>query len=166
MRWKNLRFLKKVKSKKVIGIILSVVIAVCSTIPTFAQSKQQLNNNQNKIEITNINNKVIGIKGRDNMRNNNIQGRKLHVKATAYTSAKNEGGSLTYLGTKCRWGVIAVDKNVIPLGSTVYIPQFNMYFKAEDTGSSIKGNKIDIWMPSYKQAMDWGIRNIDIIVID
>ena len=46
-----------------------------------------------------------------------------------------------------------------------YIPQFDMVFVALDTGSAIRGNKIDIWMPTRKQALEWGIKTIDIVVL-
>lgn len=98
-------------------------------------------------------------------RNGNMNGKKMIVKASAYTSSPKEGGALTYTGHKCKWGVIAVDKNVIPLYTKVYIPQFDMVFVALDTGSAIRGNKIDIWMPTRKQALEWGIKTIDIVVL-
>ena len=50
---------------------------------------------------------------------------------------------------------IAVDKKVIPLGSTVYIEGYG-YYIAEDTGSAIKGNKIDIFMLDYNKAKNLG----------
>ena len=111
---------------------------------------------QTKIEA----NKVIGIKNKTKL----YAGRRMRVRSTAYTSA--EGGGLSYTGEKLHWGVIAVDPSVIPLGSTVYIPQFDMTFKAIDTGSAIKGNRIDIYFGNLNKALDWGIRNIDIIVIE
>ena len=86
---------------------------------------------------------------------------KLNVKATAFT-----GRQRTYVGT---WATvnktIAVDPKVIPLGSKVYIPQFGIMFIAEDTGSAIKGNKIDIFMATYNQAKQWGIKDLVIYVI-
>ena len=62
---------------------------------------------------------------------NNKQGKNMKVKATSYT-----GKQLTYLGTQARYGVIATDPKVIPLGSKVYIPYFDKVFIAEDTGSA------------------------------
>lgn len=82
------------------------------------------------------------------------------VESSAYCT-----GTITSTGTKPRWGVIAVDPNVIPYGTKVYIPQFNQVFVAEDTGSAIKGNKIDIFMNSKSEALNWGRRNIDIYVL-
>ena len=50
---------------------------------------------------------------------------------------------------------IAVDPNVIPLHSIVYIETLG-YFVAEDTGSAIKGNKIDIFVSSKEEAKRLG----------
>ncbi len=84
----------------------------------------------------------------------------ISVVSTAYCT-----GSITSTGTKPRWGVIAVDPRVIPYGTKVYIPQFDMVFRAEDTGGAIKGNKIDIYMNSKSQAVNWGRRTIDIQIL-
>lgn len=50
---------------------------------------------------------------------------------------------------------IAVDPRVIPLHSIVYIEGLG-YFVAEDTGSAIKGNKIDIFVGSKAEAIRLG----------
>lgn len=50
---------------------------------------------------------------------------------------------------------IAVDPKVIPLHSIVYIETLG-YFVAEDTGSAIKGNKIDIFVSSKEEAKRLG----------
>ena len=86
--------------------------------------------------------------------------KKMSVTATAYT-----GGGTTSTGTKARWGVIAVDPSVIPYGTRVYIPQFKQTFVAQDTGSAIRGNKIDIYMDSKEQAIKWGVKNITLYII-
>ena len=57
----------------------------------------------------------------------------MKVVATAYA-----GDTITATGTKPKWGTIAVDPRVIPYGTKVYIPQFNMTFVAEDCGGAIK----------------------------
>ena len=63
-------------------------------------------------------------------------------------------------------GTIAVDQKVIPYGTKVYIPKFNMTFTAEDCGGAIKGNKIDIFMGSETDAYSWGRRTIDIYILN
>lgn len=87
-------------------------------------------------------------------------GKKMIVSATAYS-----GDSITATGTVPKWGTIAVDPNVIPYGTKVYIPQFGKYFIAEDCGGGIKGNKIDIFMNSESQCNSWGKRTIDIYIV-
>ncbi len=60
---------------------------------------------------------------------------------------------------------IAVDPSVIPYGSKVYIPEFDNVFTAEDCGSAIKGNRIDIFMSSEAKCNEWGVKNITIYVL-
>lgn len=84
----------------------------------------------------------------------------MKVSATAYS-----GDGVTSTGTKPKWGTIAVDPKVIPYGSVVYIPYFDKYFVAEDCGGGIKGYKIDIYMNSAKECRNWGVRTIDIKVL-
>lgn len=50
---------------------------------------------------------------------------------------------------------IAVDPKQIPLGSIVYIDGYG-YFIAEDTGGVVKGNKIDIFVNSHTEALQYG----------
>ena len=59
---------------------------------------------------------------------------------------------------------IAVDPSVIPLGSKVYIDGYG-YAVAADTGTSIKGNKIDVYFTSYDEACNWGLKKVKLTVI-
>jgi 3D (Asp-Asp-Asp) domain-containing protein len=60
-------------------------------------------------------------------------------------------------------GVIAVDPNVIPLGTRVFVPGYGAAVAA-DVGTAIRGNIIDLWMPSTAQALAWGRRTVTITV--
>jgi len=60
-------------------------------------------------------------------------------------------------------GVIAVDPSVIPLGTRVFVPGYGAAVAA-DTGTAIKGNIIDLWMPSTAQAQAWGRRTVTITI--
>jgi 3D (Asp-Asp-Asp) domain-containing protein len=60
-------------------------------------------------------------------------------------------------------GVIAVDPSVIPLGTRVFVPGYGPAVAA-DVGSAVKGNIIDLWMPSTAQAQAWGRRTVTITV--
>lgn len=51
---------------------------------------------------------------------------------------------------------IAVDPEVIPLGSTVYID--GKEYVAEDVGGAIKGNRIDIYSSSHDEALNLGVK--------
>lgn len=53
---------------------------------------------------------------------------------------------------------IAVDPTVIPLGSLVYVPTLaSTVFVAEDTGSAIKGNRLDVYTPDVRTALAMGV---------
>lgn len=71
---------------------------------------------------------------------------------------------ITASGSKAVPGqTIAVDPDVIPMGSTVYI-NGNEYI-AEDIGGAIKGNRIDILFPSHQEALEFGIQYADVSYI-
>lgn len=56
---------------------------------------------------------------------------------------------------------IAVDPTVIPLGTKVVID--GVVYVAEDTGTDIKGNRIDIFIADHDEALDLGIKyDIDV----
>jgi 3D (Asp-Asp-Asp) domain-containing protein len=50
---------------------------------------------------------------------------------------------------------VAVDKNVIPLGTELYIN--GDYFVAQDTGGAVKGNVIDVCVSSHEEALSFGV---------
>jgi 3D (Asp-Asp-Asp) domain-containing protein len=60
-------------------------------------------------------------------------------------------GSRTRTGTVPHWGTVAVDPNVIPLGSTVYVQGLGV-FKAEDTGGYIVGDRVDVFVGTAAEA--------------
>lgn len=86
-------------------------------------------------------------------------GRRIPVKAYAYHLR-----GFTARGTRTRLGAIAVDPRVIPLGSKLYIPGYG-WGRAVDTGGAIQGRKIDVWLPTMSQCMQWGIRDVTVIVV-
>lgn len=75
--------------------------------------------------------------------------RKLRMLATSY-SASTAGVprsspyfGRTATGMQMRYGIVAVDPRVIPLGSRVYVPGYGIGL-AGDTGGAIKRNRIDL----------------------
>ena len=83
-------------------------------------------------------------------------GKQLTVVATAYSL---HGGTASGLPTGP--GVVAVDPTVIPLGTRMVIPGYGPGIAA-DTGSAIKGLRIDLWFPTLSQALSWGKRTVTI----
>ncbi|WP_411344567.1 ubiquitin-like domain-containing protein [Paenibacillus sp. WLX1005] len=79
-----------------------------------------------------------------------------NVTLTAYSSQEPGLGTTTASGTRVTEGrTIAVDTSVIPMGWWVYIEGIG-YRRAEDTGSAINGNKIDVYIDSLSQARAFG----------
>lgn len=91
--------------------------------------------------------------------------RALNVTATGYTAYDPGCNGTTASGLPAKRGVIAVDTNVIPMGSRVFIPGYGEAIAA-DTGGAIRGNKIDLCYDTVSEAYDWGVRNVTIYVLD
>lgn len=94
-------------------------------------------------------------------------GKEMYVSATAYSP--EESGPTTRLGYNIHQNpnmkLIAVDPTVIPLGSRVWVEGYGEAI-AGDTGSAIKGYKIDVLMPTKAQALSWGRKTVKVIVLD
>ena len=89
------------------------------------------------------------------------------VTATAYTAGHDGVGYTTATGTFVHEGVAAVDKRVFPLGSKLYVMAKGMeygYTSAEDTG--MKGQKIDLYMDTYKECIQFGRRTATVYLLD
>ncbi len=68
----------------------------------------------------------------------------------------------TRSGTPVRPGVVAVDPDWIPLGSSVQIEGLWRTYTAEDTGGGVRGPHIDIWQASCADALEWGVQYLDV----
>jgi len=101
------------------------------------------------------------------------------MQATAYDLSYQSTGKypdhpeygITYSGTKAHPGVVAVDKSIIPLGSKLYVESLDGtgdygFASAEDTGSAIKGNRIDIFISDHSKAMQYGRRKVRVYVLN
>lgn len=92
-------------------------------------------------------------------------GHAMYVSASGYSAYDPGNGKHTASGTLVRHGVIAVDPNVIPLGTRVFIPGYGEAV-AEDIGGSIKGHRIDVAFDSHEEALAFGRRDLEIIIVD
>lgn len=63
----------------------------------------------------------------------------------------------TATGKRAEGRIIAVDPKVIPLHTRVEIDGLG-YFYAEDTGSAIKGNRIDVLFANHNDALEFGVQ--------
>lgn len=88
----------------------------------------------------------------------------MDMEATAYLPTDGSAEGLTAMGIPATYGIVAVDPDVIPLGSRVYIPGYGEALAA-DTGGAIYGYKIDLCMENYWQAMDFGRRMVTVFVL-
>lgn len=79
----------------------------------------------------------------------------MHVLATAYTAGEESTDKITATGTKAAHGTIAVDPDVIPFGTKIYVPGYG-YGVAADTGKAIKGKRIDLFFDTVEEAEEWG----------
>ncbi len=90
----------------------------------------------------------------------------IEMTATAYCT-----GTTTATGMKVRYGVVAVDPRVIPLGSRLYIEAANGTWVygtavAADTGGAVKGNIIDLYVESYSEAINFGRRKAKVYILE
>lgn len=108
-----------------------------------------------------------------NKQNNSLTGapenyqKVLNMTATAYApGAADNGrwGNQTYVGTTVQKGVVAVDPRIIPMGTKLWVEGYG-YAVAEDQGSAIKGNRIDLAFNDYKTAQNYGIQNVKVYVL-
>jgi len=97
------------------------------------------------------------------------QGKEMTMIATAYTAYCEGCSGTTAYGIDLRANpeekVIAVDPRVIPLGTRVWVEGYGEAI-AGDTGGAIKGNKIDVFIPSYDNAIQWGRKEVKLIILD
>ncbi|GGM36773.1 hypothetical protein GCM10011351_23650 [Paraliobacillus quinghaiensis] len=98
-----------------------------------------------------------------------ISGKTLYMKATAYTAECTGCSGITRTGINLNKDrdakVIAVDPNVIPLGTKVWVEGYGNAI-AGDTGGAIKGNRIDIHVPTKSEAYRFGVRNVKVKILE
>lgn len=85
------------------------------------------------------------------------------IRATAYTHTDEGCDLITSTGTTVRWGTVAVDPRYIPYGTRMFIMAANGSYvygiaMAEDCGGDIKGDRMDLYMPTYEQCIEFGRR--------
>ncbi|WP_431799672.1 3D domain-containing protein [Halobacillus andaensis] len=91
------------------------------------------------------------------------------VEATAYTAFCEGCSGITKTGIDLReepdQKVIAVDPEIIPLGSKVRVPGYGEAI-AGDTGGAIQGHRIDLFMEENDDAMDYGRKQVEVEILE
>jgi len=94
--------------------------------------------------------------------------RVLDMEATAYDPSPRSNGrgshGRTRTGARATYGVVAVDPRVIPLGTVVFVEGYGLAL-ACDTGSAIKGNRIDLCYDSSRTVDIFGRQRVRVHVL-
>lgn len=111
---------------------------------------------------------LIGSKGRYTSRGEFRSKRIVKMSASAYDPGPRSCGRYatgrTSLGLRAGHGVVAVDPKIIKLGSRLYIEGYG-FAVAGDVGSAIKGRRIDLGFGSYREAIRFGRKNVNVHVL-
>lgn len=91
------------------------------------------------------------------------------IKTLTMESTAYYGHGITAMGLKPirdpnGISTIAVDPDVIPLGSKVYVSGYGVAI-ASDTGGAIQGNIIDVFLNSYEECVSWGRRQVTVQIL-
>jgi 3D (Asp-Asp-Asp) domain-containing protein len=93
---------------------------------------------------------------------------------TAYAPLDNKSGicadsdpTSTSTGTYPQMGTVAVNPDRFPYGTEFYIPGYGEG-TALDTGGAVRqdSSKIDVFMETYEQAMEWGVQELEVIIYE
>ena len=87
-----------------------------------------------------------------------------HYCCELYAHVCGDGDGLTATGVPVTPGVVAVDPEVIPLGSTVIID--GQAYLAADTGGAVRGNHVDIAVATHQEALELGTRTAEVWVVE
>lgn len=100
---------------------------------------------------------------------NNTTSKELIVEASAYTASCEGCSGITATGINLKTNpnakIISVDPAVIPLGSKVYVEGYGEAI-AGDTGGAIKGKRIDVFFPSQQDAINFGVKQLKVTILD
>ncbi|KAB0447355.1 LysM peptidoglycan-binding and 3D domain-containing protein [Lysinibacillus fusiformis] len=100
---------------------------------------------------------------------NKTASKEIIVEASAYTASCEGCSGITSTGMNLKTNpnakVISVDPAVIPLGSKVYVEGYGEAI-AGDTGGAIKGKRIDVFFPSQQDAINFGVKQLKVTILD
>lgn len=90
----------------------------------------------------------------------------LKMRSTGYfVGEKTVPSDITYMGMKLQHGLVAVDPKVIPLGTRLYVSGYG-YAYAADTGSRIKGLRIDLAVKDKYEEAKYNRHNVPVYILE
>jgi 3D (Asp-Asp-Asp) domain-containing protein len=93
-----------------------------------------------------------------------VPGARLDFSATAYCK-----GTTTASGTEVRTGIAAADDDILPVGSVVNVTtentKYNGVYTIMDTGPSVQGRLLDLYMWNCHEALSFGRKPIQVTVL-
>lgn len=89
------------------------------------------------------------------------------VPATSYVATAYSLRGRTASGRMVAKGLIAADPKFLPLGSRVRLEAgaYSGEYLVADTGTLVRGRRIDIWIPTSREAMRFGRRTVKLTVL-
>lgn len=139
-------------------VIAEGTFSIANDSPRNVQLEEiQLNNQTNNLQNQTIEPTLINLKY-----NNFTPFEGKSFRATAYCLKGR-----TASGSGVRRGIVAADRRVLPLGTKIQISAgaYSGTYTVADTGGAVKGNILDIWMPSCAEANRFGRRNVTVSVL-
>jgi 3D (Asp-Asp-Asp) domain-containing protein len=101
--------------------------------------------------------------------NDNFKTNKTETAAAAeqYSATAYAFTGRTASGQKVTRGLIAADTRVLPMGTRVRLEagKWSGDYIVADRGGAIRGRKIDIWVPTTREAFSFGRRKIKLTVL-
>ena len=94
----------------------------------------------------------------------------IQMKATAYWAVRGVGKTYTASGKKAvrdeaGYSTIAVDPKLFPYGTKMFVEGYG-FAVAADTGTAIKGHKVDVYFNTKKEALNWGLKNVKVYILE
>jgi 3D (Asp-Asp-Asp) domain-containing protein len=88
------------------------------------------------------------------------------MRVTAYTASDTgmNGKGITTSGEKVQEGRTIAAPPDIPLYSQIYIPVLGQTYTVTDRGGAIKGNRLDLFMESRAEALEFGVQELEVLI--
>jgi len=97
--------------------------------------------------------------------------RSAQFRTTAYSHMDAGCDRITATGTTVRVGAVAVDPTLVPYGTRMFVICNDGSYvygiaTAEDCGGGIKGNQLDLYMPTRSECFEYGKRMCTVYFLD